>query len=102
MLEITIQDIKDYLDSKGPDDVVGEPRNACGCLIAECIKELYGAYAVIVDETNMEAEVKQGDAWNTVKISPEVTNVADKFDDLPMFRKVTKKTLEDMGIVTTQ
>lgn len=93
-MKLTIDEIKAYLATKGPDDVVGQTLAARHCLTASCLLWLHPDSAPVVEYHNRGAWLNSGDE---VEFDQDVRDAADKFDRLPIrvLSPVTRSQLED-------
>jgi hypothetical protein len=80
--DITVQDICAYLDSKGPQEVVGVTRNSGGCLVSNALSYKYdGAKFFVSDLSIRLARVYDSFPPKGKRLRPEVGAIVRAFDE---------------------
>lgn len=79
MYSVTLQDLKSYVLSLGPDEVAGQPGNGDFCLVAKALGYKYGK--VFSVSARNEYAWEWGDDYD-IPLSPDVRIVADQFDEI--------------------
>lgn len=81
---INFQDVRDYLATKKPEDVVAVTNQVQKCLIAETVRWKFKVAFVIVEDMNTGADFRLEGLreYRHVEVAWELTQLAKKFDVL--------------------
>lgn len=81
---ITLNDLKSYVAQLAPEDMVGECASFTHCLVANAAKWKYPEHYAKVRFDNRTVSIAGAVSNNppeVVELTPDVTNIALKFDD---------------------
>lgn len=88
---ITIDDIKGYLATFGPNDTVGLCRDSTSCLVSRALNWKYG--------TKFEASHDSFATWHStenIPTTPDIRQVVIDFDKIgPYGAEITRKQVEE-------
>ena len=96
MNSITMQDIRDYLATKGMDEVIGEAMNGYACLAHNVLCWKYGLEEEEVLALRTHATLY---AWGVIDFPEDVERAVGVFDDMRMPGTLITKAeyMEEVG-----